>query len=105
MVCTMGLPIPDEPEDVKSFIRDVRSRLGPEKNIDWDNLAVWAFNRLPKYLWSVWKEDLKAHGVTWQKFLKILRFHTLDMVDWALYDKLEWQDLIKRILSTIERAT
>jgi len=99
----MDLPIIEEPKDIKSFIKSVRAGLGGSPDIDWDSLAVWSFNKLPKYLWENWKNELKKNGITWQKFLTILRFHTSDIVDWALYDKLTWKELIERISSTIER--
>ncbi len=94
--------LPEEPKDVKELIKYVRNRLGGEGNIDYDSLSVWAFNRLPKYLWECWGAELRRRGVTWQKFLKIMKLHTSDIVAWALYDQLEWSEVVRRIERTIE---
>jgi hypothetical protein len=98
----MGLPLPEEPKGIKELIKAVRARLGDRGSVDYDSLSVWAFNRLPKYLWGHWGDELKRRGITWQKFLKIMKLHTLDVVAWALHDELEWAELAKRIEHTIE---
>jgi len=100
----MGLSVPKEPVELKELIRVVRARMGREgsrSDIDYDSLAVWSFNRLPKYLWDQWKNELKGRGITWQKFLRILKLHTLDMIEWALRDTLTWLELVRRIESSV----
>jgi len=100
----MGLPLPEEPSDIKELIKSVRAGLGGgSPNVDYDSLSVWSFNKFPRYLWEFWKEDLKKRDITWQKFLRILSLHTIDMVEWALYDRVGWIELIKRIETTIEK--
>ena len=96
----MNLPVPEEPTEIKMLIRSVRERLGGS-DIDSDALAVWAFNRLPKYLWSEWKNELKKGGISWQKFLKLLKFHEIDLIEWGLKDNLSWVIVVKRIERTI----
>jgi len=101
----MGLPIPREPVELKELMRVVRTRISGENkdnDIDYDSLAVWSFNKLPKYLWEQWKSDLKGRGITWQKFLRILKLHTIDIIEWALRDTLSWHELIKRIEKSID---
>jgi len=98
----LPLPIPEESRDLKNFIRSVRASLGGGPDIDYDSLAVWSFNRFPKYLWSFWSDELRKRGITWQKFLRILSLHTKDIVDWAIYDRIEWDELVKRISMSIE---
>jgi len=99
----MGLPTPGEPKNIKELVKIVRMRLGGgSPDIDYDSLSVWSFNELPKYLWEAWKAELKERGITWQKFLRILSLHTIDLVEWGVYDRLEWTELIKRIEATIE---
>jgi hypothetical protein len=98
----MGLLLPEEPKDIKELIKRVRVISGDEGNIDWDSFSAWAFNRLPKYLWGYWGEELRRKGITWQKFLKIMKLHTSDIVAWALYDQLEWGEVIRRMERTIE---
>jgi len=99
----MGLKVPREPVEIKEFIQVVRARLGGGADVDYDFLAVWAFNRLPKYLWNEWKDELKQRGTTWQKFLRILRVHTLDMVEWALRGSMPWPELVRRVEESIDR--
>jgi len=99
----MGLKVPREPVEIKELIQVVRARLGGHAYIDYDSLAVWAFNRLPKYLWNEWKNELKLRGITWQNFLRILGMHTLDMIEWALRGSMSWPELVKRIEKSIDR--
>jgi hypothetical protein len=98
----MGLLTPNEPKDIKDLIVAVRSRLGSGDSIDWDSLAVWSFNKLPKYLWSCWREELKGRGITWQKFLRILKLRTADMIEWGLRNSISWEELVKRLEATID---
>lgn len=99
----MGLPIPKEPNDIKALIRSVRKRVDDIDDVDSDALAVWSFNRLPKYLWMQWRKELKSKGITWQKFLRIMKLHTIDMIEWALQDSLSWEDLVKKLEYSIEK--
>ena len=99
----MGLPTPPEPQDIKSFIREQRKQWGNIPDIDCDALAVWAFNKLPSYLWRHWKQHLEPRGYTWQKFLKVLRYVTNDIIEWALYDRITWNELISKIVHVLER--
>jgi len=101
----LELKIPKEPLEIKELMRTVRARMskeGGQSEIDYDSLAVWSFNRLPKYLWEQWKNDLKEQGITWQNFLRILKLHTLDMIEWALKDSLQWSDLVRKLENSIK---
>ena len=95
------LQVPKEPLEIKSLIKSVRSRLGTNRSIKYDSFAVWSFNQLPKYLWESWKGVLKENKVSWQDFLVTLKLHTKDMIDWALYDRISWEELVGRITETI----
>lgn len=100
----MGLPVPREPIELKEFIQIIRSRMSSEDNrsdINYDSLAVWSFNKLPKYLWEEWKVDLKRRSITWQTFLRILKLHTIDMIEWAIRNSLTWEKLIRRVENSI----
>jgi len=97
------LDMPEEPVNIKEFIRSIRVGMGEGGSIDYDSLAVWTFNRFPKFLWEKWSSELKSAGYTWQKFLRVLRLHTGDIVMWALTGELEWKELIGRIVATLER--
>ncbi|HIE23484.1 MAG TPA: hypothetical protein EYP68_04570 [Candidatus Korarchaeota archaeon] len=95
------LQAPKEPHEIKDLIKSVRSKLGTNRNIKYDSFAVWSFNQLPKYLWKSWKEILRENKVSWQDFLAILKLHTKDMIDWALHDRISWEELVSRITETI----
>lgn len=69
-----------------------------DPRVDWDSFVVWAGNQLPKYLWSKWKEELKAGGFTWQSFLKILRLRTDIILNW-FNGLLPWDEFV---IQTIE---
>lgn len=92
-----------EPNDIKQFIRQVRESLDEGENLEYDSQAVWSLNKLPKYLWSGWKHELKRKGVNWQMFLRILKFHTIDAIEWALRDTLSWEEFLNRISKSVER--
>jgi len=95
--------IPPEPKDIKEFITSVRNSIKSSDSIDADTLAVWYLNKLPKYLWSMWKEVLISRGYNWQKFLRVMKLHTNDVILWALQDSLDWRRLVKRIIETLKR--
>jgi len=99
--CNMELIVPREPDDIKKLILAIKEKLGSD--IESDSLAVWSFNLLPKYLWDSWRNELKKLGFTWQKFLKVLRYNTNDMVAWAITGEMSWQELINKIIETIGR--
>ncbi len=95
------LDMPPEPEEIKSLIRDVRAGLSPNRDVKLDSIAVWSFNKLPRYLWSYWKDELKKGGLSWQEFLTILKLHTKDIIDWALKNRLTWDEFVERLRGTI----
>ena len=99
----MELPIPPEPKEIKEFIKKQRGKLGSVPDIDHDSLAVWYLNKLPSYLWRYWKSGLESVGYTWQKFIKVVKYATDDIIDWALYDNLEWDELVKKLVRLLER--
>ena len=79
----MKLHIPTEPKHVKEWIKNVEKGTSKTPNsVDWSSLNVWYGNQLPKYLWGEWKDELKPRGLTWQKFLKLLRQRTDAILMW-----------------------
>ena len=88
------LPAPPEPVEVKEFVRGlVEAGISPR-------YAVWLGNRVAKYLWSYWGSVLKASGLKWQDFLKLLSGFEDDLVAWA-YGWLGWGDLVSRVASAV----
>ncbi|WP_048095842.1 hypothetical protein [Archaeoglobus fulgidus] len=87
---------PPEPSELKNEAKMRR------ESTDWniDSLVAWYGNRLPKYLWSHWKEPLRKEGYTWQSFLKVLSLNKKDIIGW-LRDQEEWEELIDQIRRTL----
>jgi len=95
------LKIPAEPKEIHKYILALRSRLGPNEGIDWDSLAVWAGNRIPQYLWTEWKIELRELGFTWQSFLKLMKYRTSDAILWA-NGRISWEDFLNNVLDSIK---
>lgn len=94
------LQIPKEPQEVKNWIKNAELHTGG-LGVDWESLNVWYGNQLPKYLWGEWKGDLKPQGLTWQKFLRLLKHRTDKIILWHK-GFLSWEVLVKDIVDLIE---
>jgi len=94
---------PPEPEKIKKEILELRSHLGEGEGIDWDSLAAWAGNRIPSYLWteSRWKNVLGKRGFTWQRFLKLMKYHTRDMALW-MTGRISWEEFVQKLIEDIK---
>ena len=104
----VNLKLLEEPIDLKKKIKQVRDIIRSDPTRDeatYDNLAVWGFNDFPKYLWDNWKDELRKHGYTWQKFLGVLKLASGDVVLWAIKDALPWDELLNRIIRLLEIYT
>ncbi|RLG73191.1 MAG: hypothetical protein DRO11_00375 [Methanobacteriota archaeon] len=99
----MVMVVPEEPERLREEIRELMLRWRTEESadIDWDNLALWYGNKIPKYFWDNWKTELKKRGFTWQKFLKLMRYRTTDAMMWVLGDK-RWKEFVKTVREDVE---
>jgi len=95
----LNLSIPKEPITVKKWIQ-AQPQYGQTPGIDWASLNVWFGNQLPKYLWREWKGELKRVGFNWQKFLKILKYRTDEIILWSS-DKTSWENLVGEIIKLI----
>lgn len=97
----MSLPVPKEPKEIKEWIKSLRDQTFHGPGVNWDSLAIWAFNKLPQYLWNEWKDELKPRGLTWQKFLKLLKTRTDIFLYWykGVYS---WEQLIKDLTALID---
>jgi len=100
----MELNVPPEPREIKESIKKYRSVMSSiPTDIEYDSLAVWYNNKLSSYLWRHWKSVLESYGYTWQRFTKVIKHATEDIIEWALYDKLGWVELVKRLETLLER--
>lgn len=97
----MILAIPPEPTDLRAWMLSLKQSTFNDPAINWDAYVVWAGNKLPKYLWDHWKDDLKAQGITWQKFMRILRHRTDVGVMWY-QGIMPWPDFVQKIVDLIK---
>ncbi len=97
----MKLPTPKEPVEIKKWMEDVHATLYNAPGINWAPAVVWAGNKLPKYLWDHWKDELKANGFTWQKFMRLMRYRTDNVLLWY-GGALSWPKLVGTITEMAE---
>jgi hypothetical protein len=97
------LMTPSEPVELKNQILNTReyfrSNLGT--SIDVDSMAVWFGNAIPKYVWGEWKVPLRGIGITWPKFLKLMKYNTKFMIGWVS-GKTKWTDFTQNMRKSIE---
>jgi len=93
--------VPPEPLDLKSRIKALHRELGGVSEERGSEAAIWAGMLLPSYLWEYWGGELRAAGVKWQGFLKVLKAHREDIAAWALRDQLSWEELVRRVAATL----
>lgn len=97
----MKLHMPKEPKHVKDWIELVSQNTLKTPGINWDSLNVWYGNKLPQYLWDEWKSELKPRGLTWQKFLKLLRQRTDAILMWHK-SLCTWDHFIEETIELID---
>jgi hypothetical protein len=95
----LALDIPPESKDLRDEVIRVSNSLSGS-DLDWDPLAIWFGNKIPKYLWTHWKSELKPAGFTWQKFLRLLRYRTDGAVLW-FHGELPWEDFSQQTIDLI----
>ena len=95
------LKIPEESKEIRKFILMVRSQLSEDNTINWDSLAVWAGNKMPQYLWSFWRNELSKKGFTWQKFLRLMKYRTDDMILYV-YNRISWEEFVSKVIDSID---
>ncbi|MDP3974050.1 MAG: hypothetical protein Q8P92_04425 [Candidatus Daviesbacteria bacterium] len=96
----MNITSPQEPKEVKEWIKMLAQEASGQDEINWDSLNVWYGNKLPKYLWDEWKVELSPSGFNWQKFLKLMSFRTDQIILWS-YNEIPWENLVKEIQELI----
>ncbi len=96
----MEMKIPKEPKNLKALIEARRKELGVEyRPPSWEHYSVWYGSnyKIPSNLWREWKEELKAKGFTWPKFLKLLSFRKTreQMVQWSR-GEISWASFVEK---------
>ncbi len=97
----MNLKMPKESKEVKGWIKMVEKETSKTPGINWDSLNVWYGNKLAKYLWEQWGNELKETGFKWPTFLKLLKYRTDKVLLWN-EGVLTWEGLIKDLIELIE---
>ena len=92
------LTIPPEPVKTKTQILRNMKSLGSGAN--WDALALWYGNPVPTYLWQSWGTALKKQGLTWQNFLKKMKYRTEDALHWAK-GNMSWDDFTRKVIESL----
>ncbi len=87
--------------ELKKHLLKLRATQSSKSTIDWDSVTVWIGNNIQKHLWSSWKSELETSGFTWQKFLKLMKYHTEDTILWV-NDKMAWGDFIGKVIESLE---
>ena len=100
------VPIPPEPVGLRHLA--TRKANSPEWSFASKssvyNLYVMGGGGLPKYLWSHWREQLKAAGLTWQVFQRAISACKDDVRLW-IDGRMSWEELVtKVILPVLEKA-
>ena len=98
----MELPRIGEPMHIKNRIKQMSEAVCFSNDADCHKVVVWSNNELAKYLWDAWSSELKEYGYSWQKFLKVLKLMTGDIVLWAVKDSIAWSELLNRITSILK---
>lgn len=97
----MLLHTPPEPLELKEWMLFLQKGQSSDQAADQDSYVLWAGNKLPKYLWDHWKSDLKPLGLTWQKFMKLLRYRSDVGVLWYK-GTLSWEEFIRKVSELIK---
>ncbi len=81
----------DEPKSVKEFVNHlISSGVSPK-------YAVWLGNRLAKYLWDIWGDELRASGIRWQDFLRFLSDYEEVVISWV-EGRVDWGSLVDALV-------
>lgn len=90
----------EEPLWIKEMIKNLNNILRTE-DLGSKSKSVLIYNKLPQYLWSVWRDDLRRFNITWQDFLKLLSKNSELVINWAVNETLSWEDLINSLKKII----
>jgi hypothetical protein len=92
------LKIPPEPILAKELIK---RGLEAHRDLEIANLKQSTWIASPLWKDAEWGKELKKNGITWQKFMEIVRDHYPYFLDWV-NDKASWDYVIKKLIERIE---
>jgi SOS regulatory protein LexA len=90
-----------EPIELKIWMQSLSKTEPIGRSFDLDHYVVWAGNKLPKYLWDAWKQELKTTGLNWQRFMRLLRYRTDLGVMWYK-GAISWQEFMRDVIELIQ---
>jgi len=97
--------IPEEPLEIKRLALE-KANSGEWAMLRRDKvIKLWSLSAqaLPKYLWSCWKDELKAKGLPWQLYLKAISACDYDVIRWV-EGQASWEELVGVIRHVLEKA-
>lgn len=86
---------PPEPEAVKKALRALYEAQGGKAKY-----IVFAGNKLPKYLWDHWSEEMHRAGLRWQDLLRSLSKNSEKAMAW-ITGEASWEELVEAIISDL----
>ena len=93
-----SLQPPPEPVDIREALSELAKTSGPAPYI------VFAGNRLAKYLWDHWKNQLKQMGLTWRDLLRAMSRTVNKALAW-ITGEASWQEYVEAIAETLEASS
>jgi hypothetical protein len=98
LVASLKLEVPPEPSSVRESIR---RGLEAHRRLEIMSLKQGTWIASPLWRDYGWGLELKRHGVTWQKFMIIIRDHYPYFLDWV-NGKAPWGYVIGKLIERVE---
>jgi hypothetical protein len=94
----MNLEIPPEPTSIKASIKR-----GLETRRKLEIMSLKQGTWIASPLWSDvgWGKELKKHGLTWQRFMVVVRDHFPYFLDWVK-DRVGWDEVMRKLVEHLE---
>lgn len=94
----MNLEIPPEPISTKESIEK-----GLEVHRELEIMSLKQGTWIASPLWSEvgWGRELKRQGLTWQKFMVVVRDHYPYFLDWVM-NRISWDEAMGKLVERLE---
>jgi len=94
----MNLDIPQEPISVKELIK---RGLEAHRELEIASLKQGTWIASPLWSKAGWSTELNRHGLTWQKFMVIVRDHFPYFLDWVT-GRMGWDEAMGKLVERLE---
>lgn len=94
----LALEVPLEPTSAKD---SMKRGLEAHRELEIANIKQGTWVASPLWKDAGWRRELKKHGLTWQKFMILVRDHYPYFLDWV-NGKAEWDYVIGKLIEHIE---